>query len=182
MDFSCTLGSMRYNGSQFLTAPNEAEVRPRLPLAGRILVVEDDELLRTILQIVLTQEGFTVQLCSNGQDAKNTLSADRDRNELPEMVILDLTMPVLDGWQVAAWMDADPLLRDVPVVVTSATEEHGAAASALHADAYLVKPYDTDEILGVVALFTAHNAIKIKPVVPNPPTTHTAAGESPAAE
>jgi len=134
-------------------------------VAGRILVVEDDELLRSILEIVLTEAGFTVQVCANGRDAMNALSTARDQAQLPEMVILDLTMPVVDGWQVAAWMDADPVLRDVPVVVTSATEEHGAAASALHANAYLVKPYDTDEILGVVSLFTTPRS-KSDPVKP----------------
>jgi DNA-binding response OmpR family regulator len=138
-------------------------------VAGRILIVEDDELLRSILKIVLTQEGFTVQVCANGQAAKDTLSADRDQGELPEMVILDLTMPVVDGWQVAAWMDADPVLKDVPVVVTSATEEHGLAASALHADAYLVKPYDTDEILGVVSLFATPKGYSAKSAAPTTP-------------
>ncbi len=119
-----------------------------------ILVVEDDDLLRSILQIVLSEEGFQVDVCPNGQVAMDKLTAAKTKNELPCMVILDLSMPLVDGWQVAAWLDADPILGDIPVVVTSATEEHGAAAKKLHADAYLVKPYDTEEILGLVTLFS----------------------------
>jgi CheY-like chemotaxis protein len=123
-------------------------------VAGRILIAEDDDLLRSILEIVLKEEGFTVEVCPNGQVAIDRLTAARAAGTLPAMVILDLAMPVVDGWKVAAWIDADPQLRDLPVIVTSATEEHGEAAKALHADAYLVKPYDTDEILGVVQLFS----------------------------
>ncbi len=123
-------------------------------MARRILVVEDDDLLRSILQIVLTEAGFDVQVCPHGKAAMELLETAKKDGLLPSMVILDLTMPLVDGWQVAAWLDADPMLRDIPVVVTSATEEHGAAAKSLHADAYLVKPYDTDEILGIVDLFS----------------------------
>lgn len=119
-----------------------------------ILVVEDDDLLRGLLKIVLSEEGFDVQLCANGQAAMDALEAGKASGKLPKMVILDLTMPIVDGWTVAKWLDADPALRDIPVVVTSASEEHGETAKKLHADAYLVKPYDTDEILGVVTLFS----------------------------
>ena len=123
-------------------------------MAGRILIAEDDDLLRSILEIVLGEQGFAVEVCPNGQVAMDRLIADRAAGTLPKMVILDLSMPLVDGWKVAAWMDADPGLRDIPVIVTSATEEHGEAAKALHADAYLVKPYDTEEILGMVRLFS----------------------------
>ncbi len=123
-------------------------------MAGSILVVEDDDLLRGLLKIVLGQEGFTVHVSENGKAALDYLTEVKEsKGQLPRMIILDLSMPIVDGWTVAKWLDADPLLRDIPVVVTSATEEHGEAAKKLHADAYLVKPYDTEEILGVVTLF-----------------------------
>jgi len=123
-------------------------------VTGHILIAEDDELLRSILQIVLTEEGFEVRACRNGKVAMESLEASKKDGTLPMMIILDLTMPLVDGWQVAKWLDADPMLRDIPVVVTSATKQHGEAAKALHADAYLVKPYDTDEIVGMVDLFS----------------------------
>jgi two-component system phosphate regulon response regulator PhoB len=119
-----------------------------------ILIVEDDDLLRSLLRIALMEEGYEVEVCTNGKEAMDSISRGKVAGDLPKMVILDLSMPVVDGWKVAAWLDADPDLRDIPVVVTSATEEHGIAAKNLHADAYLVKPYDTDEILGVVSLLS----------------------------
>jgi CheY-like chemotaxis protein len=125
-----------------------------LGVAGTILVVEDDDLLRGLLKIVLSQEGFAAEVAANGQAALDYLTeVKQNGGQLPKMIILDLSMPIVDGWTVAKWLDADPMLRDIPVVVTSATEEHGEAAKKLHADAYLVKPYDTEEILGVVTLF-----------------------------
>jgi CheY-like chemotaxis protein len=123
-------------------------------VSRRILIVEDDHELRDLLQIVLREEGFEVESCENGQLAMERLQLGKKNNDLPSMVILDLNMPVLDGWEVAARLDADPELTDIPVIVSSATREQGEKAKKLHADAYLVKPFTTDEILGVVELFS----------------------------
>ncbi len=123
-------------------------------MSRRILVVEDDPELRDLLQIVLREEGFEVETCENGQLAMERMQTGKQAQDLPSMVILDLNMPVLDGWEVAARIEADPVLRDIPVIVSSATREQGEKAKALHADAYLVKPFTTDEILGVVELFS----------------------------
>jgi CheY-like chemotaxis protein len=118
------------------------------------LIVEDDAQLRKVLEIVLREERFNVELCPDGQAAIDKLQSEKKTGNLPAMIILDLSMPVVNGWQVAAWLNADPVLGDIPVIVTSATREAGEAAQALHADAYLVKPFTTDEILGVVGLFS----------------------------
>ena len=128
-----------------------------MPVSDRILIVEDDNDLRDLLRLVLMDEGFEVETCANGKLATEKLEAEKHQTGdkgLPAMVILDLNMPVMDGWQVAKWLDADPVLRDIPVIVTSATREQGEKAKALHADAFLVKPFSTDEILGVVELFS----------------------------
>jgi CheY-like chemotaxis protein len=120
-----------------------------------ILIVEDDAQLRHVLELVLIEEGFQVKLCADGQDAMDVLKAVQTAKEkLPSMIILDLNMPVVDGWTVAKWLDADPILGDIPVIVTSATREQGEKAKSLHADAFLVKPFTTDEILGVIDLFS----------------------------
>jgi CheY-like chemotaxis protein len=123
-------------------------------VSRRILIVEDDNELRDLLQIVLREEGFEVETCENGQLAIDHLQRGKKDKNLPSMVILDLNMPVLDGWEVASRLEADPELQDIPVIVSSATKEQGEKAKALHADAYLVKPFTTDEILGVVELFS----------------------------
>ena len=120
----------------------------------RILIVEDDNELRALLSIVLREEGFDVETCQDGQAAMDTLTSAKQQGKVPSMVILDLNMPVVDGWQVAKWLNNDPALDPIPVIVTSATREQGEKAKALHADAYLVKPFTTDEILGIVELFS----------------------------
>ena len=142
-------------------------------MSDQIMIVEDDHMLRSILEIVLSEAGYEIDVCEDGQVAIDRLTELRDKHdpeELPMMVILDLSMPVVDGWQVAAWIDADPALRDIPVIVTSATEEYGEKAKKLHADAYLVKPYSTDEILGAIALFSTvghRPSTRVKPVINN---------------
>ncbi len=121
---------------------------------SKILIVEDDDQLREILQIVLREEGFTVETVPDGQVAIDYMEKAKREGGLPAMIILDLNMPIVDGWRVAAWLNADIGLREIPVIVTSATREQGEHAKSLHADAYLVKPFSTDEILGVVGLFS----------------------------
>lgn len=123
-------------------------------MSRNILIVEDDPQLRDLLRIVLQEEGFTTDLCSNGQAAMDYLQAAKQNGKLPSMILLDLNMPVVNGWKVAEWLNADPVLDRIPVIVTSATHEEGQTAKALHADAYVVKPFSTDEILGVVELFS----------------------------
>jgi len=120
----------------------------------KIVIAEDDKGLRDLLQFVLEEEGFEVAPCPNGQAAIELLVGLRDASQLPVMILLDLNMPMVTGWQVAAWLEADPMLDDIPVIVISATEAHGRAAKMLNADAYLVKPFTTDEIIGIVSLFS----------------------------
>jgi CheY-like chemotaxis protein len=119
----------------------------------RIVIAEDDKQLRELLQLVLQSEGYEVMTCPDGRATIQYLTAARDAGKVPAIILLDLNMPFVDGWAVAAWLDADPRLCDVPVIVISATEAHGKAAKSLHADAYLVKPFTTEEIIGVVGLF-----------------------------
>jgi two-component system, OmpR family, phosphate regulon response regulator PhoB len=120
----------------------------------QIIIAEDDKMLRELLQIVLREEGFEVVAFPDGRSAIQFLSISRDQGKIPSIIILDLNMPFVDGWGVASWLDADEVLGKIPVIVISATESHGKAAKSLHVDAYLVKPFTTDEILGVVGLFS----------------------------
>ncbi len=120
----------------------------------KIVIAEDDKGLRDLLQYVLEEEGFEVSTVPHGQAAIELLASLRDSNKLPNMIILDLNMPMVTGWQVASWLEADPRLDEIPVIVISATEAHGRAAKMLNADAYLVKPFSTDEIIGIVGLFS----------------------------
>lgn len=121
----------------------------------KILVVDDDHYLVDILKIVLKEEGYTPVTCGDGQEATELLTHMQQSGEtLPEMILLDLNMPVMDGWKVADWLHADPVLDRVPLMVISATKEEGEQARALHADAYLVKPFTTDELMGAITLMS----------------------------
>jgi CheY-like chemotaxis protein len=111
-----------------------------------ILVVDDDEDTRNSMAMVLELQGYGVVTAANGQEALERL---RDA-DLPCLILLDLMMPVLDGWQFRDQQRQDPALAPIPVVVVSA---HGALdekAAALDAAAYLRKPIELDQLLNTV--------------------------------
>jgi two-component system, NtrC family, sensor kinase len=113
-----------------------------LGVARRVLVIEDDSAIRTAVCELLEEEGFEVSTCEQGQAA---LQALRDGRPLPDLIILDLMMPVMDGWDFRVKQRTDPMLADIPVVAISA--DCSPKARAIHADAYLSKPFSAEELL-----------------------------------
>jgi CheY-like chemotaxis protein len=116
--------------------------------AGRILLVEDDTAIREVLAEALRGEGFEVTCASNGAEALRRLG---DGATTPGVILLDLMMPVMDGWSFRAAQRRDPRLTDIPVVVLSADAE-GTLANLAPA-AFLAKPYDLDRLLAVVGRY-----------------------------
>ena len=108
-----------------------------------ILLVEDDEDVREMLKLTLEMSGFDVDVARNGTDALAAL--DRQR---PCLVVLDLVMPVMNGWEVLEQMKTRQL-ADIPVCVISALS--GRAPS--EAVAALCKPFDASELLAVAARY-----------------------------
>ena len=108
-----------------------------------LLVVDDDVDIVQTLGLCLRAEGYRVQLARNGQEALAQLAP-----ELPAAVLLDLMMPVMDGWQFAAEVKSRGLR--VPLLVLSADQAVERHAGVLAADAWLAKPFDLDELLGKV--------------------------------
>ncbi|MBC8132351.1 MAG: response regulator [Deltaproteobacteria bacterium] len=88
-----------------------------------ILVVDDDFDIREVLCEILTSEGYRVVDAANGSDALSRLRGDGP----PSLVLLDLRMPVMDGYEFLKRRDADPVLRGIPVIVLSATDVMAAA-------------------------------------------------------
>ena len=110
--------------------------------AAKLLIVEDDESARTALGDILDCEGYPVATCSNGQEALEYL---RNR-PLPALIILDLQMPVMNGWQFCRERRKDVLLASVPIVVVTAFQSPGD----LDVNAVMKKPIDVDQLLDMV--------------------------------
>ena len=107
-----------------------------------VLIIEDDDGARFALGDIFDVEGYTVASSSNGQEALDYL-----RNApSPDVIILDLQMPVMDGWQFRREQKKDRRLAKVPVVVVTAF----GAPTNIDAAAILQKPVDVEELLGVV--------------------------------
>src|SRR2546421_817136 len=121
-------------------------MQPALPGADRrrILVVEDDQEILGTLSGLLEEEGYDVQSVGDGRDALDRLR----RGPVPELIILDLMMPGMDGWEFRTIQRADPQLADIPVVAISA--DTSAKAAAIDATRFLRKPFRFTELLEVV--------------------------------
>jgi len=109
----------------------------------RILVIEDDDELREAMQETLALRGHEVVGAANGRDALQQMRFAR-----PDLVILDLMLPVMDGWQFRAELKRDPSLAETPVVVISGNDS--ATAAAVDADLYMTKPIDPRALLHAI--------------------------------
>jgi CheY-like chemotaxis protein len=115
--------------------------------ARRILVVEDDPALRNTLAEVLRENGYEVACAADGKDALAQLGA-RPR---PSMILLDLAMPVMDGWAFRAEQRRDPRYAHIPTVVLSASlSSPDARLDVLQPAAALAKPFDLDRLMETV--------------------------------
>jgi CheY-like chemotaxis protein len=115
----------------------------------KVLVIEDDLATREAFSLLIRVEGFQVETAPDGVAALQQLR----QGERPVLILLDLMMPVMDGWQFRQEQLRDPQLADIPVVVCSAAGCLGQHAASLHALAYLEKPVDPEELLRVVRRF-----------------------------
>lgn len=111
-----------------------------------VLIVEDDDDLRTDLAFMLKRKGFTVATAANGADA---LSHIRD-DGVPRLILLDLMMPTMDGWTMRQVLLQHPSLENVPVVILSGASELEEEARSLGAG-FLAKPVDLERLYQVVA-------------------------------
>lgn len=114
-----------------------------------VLVVDDDPDLRTMLDILLSSEGYEVVLAGDGQEALNLIA-----RRMPQLILLDMRMPGMDGWAFAKIFH-EKFGHRVPIVVLTAAEN--AKARGLEADAedYLEKPFNIDEVLEKVSRLAA---------------------------
>lgn len=120
-----------------------------------ILIADDERLNQMLARKVLESHGYTCIVAGNGQEA---LALAREHH--PALVLMDLSMPVLDGWEATRQLRADPDLRHLPVLALTAHAMVGDREKALAAgcDAYLTKPYRPGDLLDRVRSLLAGGA------------------------
>jgi CheY-like chemotaxis protein len=114
---------------------------------GRVLVVDDDEVIRRLIAVNLQLEGFDVETAIDGQDC-----LDKVVEIAPDVITLDVMMPRLDGWETAIRLRRSPDTAHIKVVLITARaqEDDKNHGSHVGADAYLTKPFDPNEMIRVV--------------------------------
>jgi len=118
-------------------------------LGGRVFVIEDDADTREMLGKVLEMEGYQVTSVGDGEDALRRLRAEPP----PRVILLDLMMPGMDGWEFREEQRRDPSLARIPIVVLSADDGVERKAAALGVSGYLRKPVDLDTLIETVSRY-----------------------------
>ena len=114
----------------------------------QILVVEDDASIRGLVSEVLRDDGYEVSEASNGVEALEALG-----ERLPDLIVLDLMMPIMDGWTFVEECRRNRVCDEVPIVVTSASHDLPSTAERLRSFGVrtcLAKPFDVDGLLALV--------------------------------
>jgi CheY-like chemotaxis protein len=111
----------------------------------KVLVIEDEPYLCDLIADVLEAEGHQPAKAANGLDA---LSRVAERK--PQLILLDLMMPVMDGWEFMAALRANPAWRDIPIVIITAVYDIARTQQESGASAVISKPFDIDQLVDVV--------------------------------
>src|SRR5205823_3925985 len=129
--------------------PSEKHTEVAMAEQARVLIVEDNEADRELLEAHLSQEGFATEFAGDGVDGWAMLDANPDRYDL---VLLDRTMPRMDGMALLRRIKSDHRFLILPVIFQSALVSREEVIEGIRAGAYyyLTKPYDAEMLLGVV--------------------------------
>ena len=113
----------------------------------RVLVVDDDDVIRQLITVNLELEGFEVETAVDGEDCLAKIDA-----AAPDVVSLDVMMPGLDGWETAQRLRSDPKYADVKIMLLSARAQEAdlRRGDQIGVDAYLTKPFDPDDLVSTV--------------------------------
>jgi two-component system cell cycle response regulator DivK len=116
-------------------------------MSRRILVVEDQEDNRQILRDLLGSAGYEIIHAEDGEQALVAAAAQR-----PDLILMDIQLPLLDGYEAARRLKADPALRAIPIIAVTSYALSGDESKALAAgcDAYVTKPYSTRALLAKI--------------------------------
>ena len=111
-----------------------------------ILIVEDDEDLRDSLAELFEERGYAVVAAQNGQDALNRLVA----GLVPCLILLDLMLPIVSGWEFRNQQLADPRFAQIPIIILSGIHNLRSEAQRLQAVAFVPKPLDFDRLFKAI--------------------------------
>ena len=115
----------------------------------KILVVDDDPDMREGLSVLLSQEGFDVKCAVDGNGA-----IESSQGEVPNLIILDVMLPDIDGFRVCEKLKQDPLTRNIPVVFLTVRDQlkHKIRGYIVGGNRYIVKPFDKEELLKTIKI------------------------------
>lgn len=121
-----------------------ANSRPTQPAAPRILVAEDDAVTRRLITFKLQREGYAVEAATNGEELMQKAQA-----HPPALVILDIMMPIQDGFSTLQRLKQDPKTAAAPIIMLSGKSDEQDVVRCLNAGAadYMVKPFSPDELV-----------------------------------
>lgn len=116
---------------------------------ARVLCIEDETEMSQLMGMILSRHGFDTRLALNGREGIHML-----QEFVPDVILLDLMMPDMDGWEVYQHLKSDSSTAAIPVVVVTArsqASEKTAALKVAQVDDYLVKPFNPDQLVETVA-------------------------------
>jgi two-component system, OmpR family, response regulator VicR len=125
-----------------------------------VVYIEDEQEMIDLVRLILNRRGYEIIGANGGREGLETL-----RREIPELVLLDLMMPDMDGWDVYQQMKADPLLAGIPVIVVTAKAQNIDKVLGLHiakVDDYISKPFSPQELVDSVEKVLARYSDKAR--------------------
>lgn len=126
-------------------SPGTGSVAVVNALPTRVLVVEDDEVIRELIRLNLELEGFEVFTATDGQDC-----LDRFAHVDPDVITMDVMMPRLDGWATVERLRSDGYDRRIVMVTARAQSDDRRRGERIGVDDYLTKPFDPDELVDLI--------------------------------
>ncbi len=113
----------------------------------KILIAEDEPDIRELVALILELDGYEIVQARDGQDA-----VEKARTERPDLILMDVRMPRMTGYEACETLKADPATQHIPVVFLSAKGQAGEVEAGLRAGAvaYLLKPFDAEDLLAQV--------------------------------
>jgi len=128
-----------------------SQLKKEKDCAGTILVVDDEPTIRDVLGSLLSEEGYRLDFAENGHDGY-----EKARELIPDLILLDVMMPVMDGFEACRRIRTEPPLAQVPIIMITAVSDDRSRARSIQsgADDFISKPFDLDELLAKVKSIT----------------------------